>query len=110
MAVALVGGAFLSASVQTLMDKLASKEFQVYITNKKLNVSLLRQLETTLLAFQAVLDDAEVKQINNLVVKQWLHELKDAILDVEDLLNQISYDSLRCKMENTQAETITNQV
>ena len=110
MAVALVGGAFLSASVQTLMDKLASKEFQDYINNKKLNVSLLRQLETTLLAFQAVLDDAEVKQINNLAVKQWLDELKDAILDAEDLLNQISYDSLRCKMENTQAETITNQV
>ncbi|XP_045825239.1 putative disease resistance RPP13-like protein 1 [Trifolium pratense] len=110
MAVALIGGSFLSASVQTLMDKLASKDFQDYFNNKNLNISLLRQLETTLLAFQAVLDDAEHKQINNLAVKQWLDELKDAIFDAEDLLNQISYDSLRCKMENIQAENITNQV
>jgi len=59
----------------------------------------LKQLQTTLLILQAVLDDAEEKQINNPAVKQWLEDLKDAIFDAEDLLNQISYDSLRCKLE-----------
>ncbi|GAU22725.1 hypothetical protein TSUD_138500 [Trifolium subterraneum] len=112
MAATLVGGAFLSASVQTIMDKLTSSEFRDFVNNKKLNMSLLKQLETTLLTLHAVLDDAENKQINNRAVKQWLDELKDAIFDAEDLLNQISYDSLRCKVENsnTKSENITGQV
>jgi len=110
MAATLVGGAFLSATVQTLVEKLASQEFCDYIRNTKLNSSLLAELETTLLALQAVLDDAEQKQITNTAVKQWLDQLKDAIFDAEDLLNQINYDSLRCKVENKQAENMTNQV
>ncbi|GAU12627.1 hypothetical protein TSUD_121180 [Trifolium subterraneum] len=110
MAATMIGGAFLSATVQTLVEKLASTEFLDYITNTKLNVSLLRQLKTTLLTLQVVLDDAEEKQINNPAVKQWLDDLKDAVFDAEDLLNQISYDSLRCKVENMQAVNKTNQV
>jgi len=107
---AAIGSAFLSATVQTLVDKLASKEFRDYIKNTNLNVSLLRQLKTTLITLQVVLDDAEEKQINNPSVKLWLDDLKDAVFDAEDLLNEISYDSLRCKMENTHAQNKTNQV
>ncbi|RHN66164.1 putative P-loop containing nucleoside triphosphate hydrolase, leucine-rich repeat domain, L [Medicago truncatula] len=110
MAATLVGGAFLSASVQTMLDQLTSTEFRDFINNRKLNVSLLKQLQATLLVLQAVLDDAEEKQINNRAVKQWLDDLKDALFDAEDLLNQISYDSLRCKVEDTQAANKTNQV
>ncbi|AES69818.1 LRR and NB-ARC domain disease resistance protein [Medicago truncatula] len=110
MAATLVGGAFLSATVQTLVEKLASQEFCDYIRNTKLNSSLLAELETTLLALQAVLDDAEQKQITNTAVKQWMDQLKDAIYDAEDLLNQINYDSLRCKVEKIQSENMTNQV
>ncbi|KAJ1439560.1 LRR and NB-ARC domain disease resistance protein [Sesbania bispinosa] len=65
MAATLVGGAFLSATVQTLMAKLTSTEFGDYIRNKKLNDLLLRELETTLLTLLVVLDDAEEKQIIN---------------------------------------------
>ncbi|AES69770.1 putative disease resistance RPP13-like protein 1 isoform X1 [Medicago truncatula] len=110
MAATLVGGAFLSASVQSMLDQLTSTEFRDFINNKKLNVSLLKQLQTTLLVLQAVLDDADEKQINNPAVKQWLDDLKDAIFDAEDLLNQISYESLRCKVENTQSTNKTSQV
>jgi len=110
MAATMIGGAFLCATVQTLVEKLASKEFLDYIKNTKLNVSLLRQLKTTLLILQVVLDDAEEKQINNPAVKLWLDDLKDAVFDAEDLLNEISYDSLRCKVENTQVQNKTNQV
>ncbi|XP_004515735.1 putative disease resistance RPP13-like protein 1 [Cicer arietinum] len=110
MAATLVGGAFLSATVQTLVEKLASTEFRDYIKHTKLNDSLLAELKTTLLALQAVLDDAEMKQITNTAVKTWLDELKDTIFDAEDLLNQINYDALQCKMEGRQAENITNQV
>ncbi|XP_058788540.1 putative disease resistance RPP13-like protein 1 [Vicia villosa] len=106
----MIGGAFLSASVQTLVEKLASTEFLDYIRNTKLDVSLLRKLQTTLLTLQAVLDDAEERQINNLAVKKWLDDLKDVVLDAEDLVGEISYDSLRCKMDNTKAGNKTNKV
>ncbi|CAL5201535.1 unnamed protein product [Lathyrus oleraceus] len=110
MAATLVGGAFLSAAVQTLVEKLASKDFIDYITNTKLNISLFRQLQTILLTLQAVLDDAEDKQINNVAVKQWLDDLKVTVFDAEDLLNQITYHSLRSSIENTQASNKTHQV
>ncbi|XP_058721402.1 putative disease resistance RPP13-like protein 1 [Vicia villosa] len=109
-AATMIGGAFLSATLQTLVQKLASTEFLDYIRNTKLDVSLLRKLQTTLLTLQAVLDDAEEKQISNPVVKNWLDDLKDVVLDAEDLVNEISYDSLRCKMENRQAGSRTNEV
>ncbi|XP_058765301.1 putative disease resistance RPP13-like protein 1 [Vicia villosa] len=110
MAGAAIGSAFLTATVQTLVEKLASKEFRDYIKNTKLNVSFLKQLRLTLLTLQPLLDAAEEKQINTPSVKDWLDGLKDAVYDAEDLLNQISYDSLRCKMENTQPASKTNQV
>ncbi|XP_058765134.1 putative disease resistance RPP13-like protein 1 [Vicia villosa] len=110
MAATMIGSAFLSATVQTLLDKLVSKEFLDYIKSTKLDVSLLKQLRLTLLTLQPVLDAAEEKQINTPSVKDWLDGLKDAVYDAEDLLNQISYDSLRCKMENTQPASKTNQV
>ncbi|MCH85115.1 NBS-LRR type disease resistance protein, partial [Trifolium medium] len=91
------GDAFLSAPIQTMIDKLSSTEFLDYTDHKKLNISLL---QTTLLALAPVLDDAEKKQFKNQNVRHWLDGLKDAIYDAEDLLNQISYDSLRCKVTN----------
>ncbi|KAI5424272.1 hypothetical protein KIW84_030460 [Lathyrus oleraceus] len=86
-------------------------------TNRSLHASLpsvsgrksKNELRATLHTFQPVLDAAEEKRINTPSVKQWLDDLKDAVYDAEDLLNQISYDSLRCKMENTQAANKTNQ-
>ncbi|KAI5410567.1 hypothetical protein KIW84_055902 [Lathyrus oleraceus] len=110
MAATMIGSAFLSATVQTLVQKLASKEFLDYFKKTKFDDSLLEQLGQTLLTIQPVLDAAEEKQINTPSVKQWLDGLKDALYDAEDLLNQISYDSLQCQMENTQAASKTKQV
>lgn len=95
-----VGDAFLSAPIQTMIDKLISTDFRDYANNKKLNLSLLTQLQTALLALAPVPDDAEKMQIYNPGIKKWLDELKNVIFDAEDLLNQISYDSLRCKVTN----------
>ncbi|CAK8565010.1 unnamed protein product [Lathyrus sativus] len=110
MAATMIGTAFLSATVQTLVEKLASKEFLDYITNTKLDLSLLNQIRLTLLTLQPLLDAAEEKQISTPSVKDWLDGFKDAVYDAEDLLNHISYDSLRCKMESTQDGSKTKQV
>nr|AFK48304.1 unknown [Lotus japonicus] len=99
MALAMVGEALISASVEILLDKITSKEFRDFFANRKLNVSLLDELKIKLLALNAVLNDAEEKQITDPAVKEWLDELKDAVLDAEDLLDEINTESLRCKVE-----------
>ncbi|KAI9077508.1 hypothetical protein K1719_040530 [Acacia pycnantha] len=109
MAAAAVGQALLSASVQTILDMITSSEFRDFMKNRKLKVSLLDQLETTLLMLGAVLNDAEEKQITSPEVKKWLEKLKDAVYDAEDLLDEINIESLRCKVEHD-SQNVTTKV
>ena len=46
-----------------------------------------------------VLNDAEVKQFSNDLVKQWLIQVKDVVYDAEDLLDEIATDALRRQIE-----------
>ncbi|CAL8115571.1 unnamed protein product [Prunus armeniaca] len=96
---ALVGEAFLSASVQVLCDKIGSREFRDLFRGKKLDESLVKKLKITLLSLNAVLNDAEEKQFTNTYVKEWLGELQDAVFDADDLLDEINAEVLRCKVE-----------
>lgn len=109
MASALVGGAFLSAFLQVLFDRMASGEVMDYIRGKKLNERLLKKLKITLLSVNAVIDDAEEKQFRSPLVKEWLHELKDAVYDAEDLWDEIATEALQCKLEAKSGRT-ANQV
>nr|KYP60490.1 Putative disease resistance RPP13-like protein 1 [Cajanus cajan] len=109
MAFAMVGEALISASVEILLDRITSSEFRDYFANRKLNVSLLDELKIKLLSLNAVLNDAEEKQITDLAVRAWLDELKDAVLDAEDLLDEINTDSLRSKVEG-ESKTLTTRV
>ncbi|KAL5133124.1 putative disease resistance RPP13-like protein 1 [Glycine soja] len=89
MAAAVVGGAFLSAFLDVVFDRLASPEFVDLILGKKLSKKLLQKLETTLRVVGAVLDDAEKKQITNTNVKHWFDDLKDAVYEADDLLDHV---------------------
>ncbi|XP_016649959.1 PREDICTED: putative disease resistance RPP13-like protein 1 [Prunus mume] len=111
MAGALIGEAFISASIKVLCDKIASREFIDLFRQKKLDQPLLMKLKRTLLTLNVVLDDAEEKQIEKPAVREWLDELKHAVFDAEDLLNEINYEALRCKLEGEcQADNLTNKV
>ncbi|ONI21026.1 hypothetical protein PRUPE_2G046000 [Prunus persica] len=96
---ALVGEAFLSASVEVLCEKISSREFRDLFRGKKLDESLVKKLKITLLSLNAVLNDAEEKQFTNIYVKEWLDELQDAVFDADDLLDEINAEVLRCKVE-----------
>lgn len=61
MADALVGGAFLSASLQVLFDRLVSREAVNLVRGQKLSDELLNKLKRKLLIVHVVLNDAEVK-------------------------------------------------
>ncbi|XP_028100000.1 putative disease resistance RPP13-like protein 1, partial [Camellia sinensis] len=99
MVAALVGGAFLSATLQVLFDRLASREFVNFFRAQKLDDKLLRKLKSTLRGLNVLLDDAEDKQITNLAVKDWMDELKVAVYHADDLLDEIATEALRCKSE-----------
>ncbi|KAJ9687528.1 hypothetical protein PVL29_016134 [Vitis rotundifolia] len=94
MAVQLVGGAFLSASLQVLFDRLASSEVLNFIRGRKLSDSVLSKFKIKLLTVDKVLDHAEVKQFTD-GVKKWLVHAKDAVYDAGDLLDEIATEALR---------------
>ncbi|KAK3415406.1 hypothetical protein EUGRSUZ_H01029 [Eucalyptus grandis] len=98
MAAALVGGAFLSAFLQVLFDRMASREVVDFFRSRKLDQGrLLQKLEAALLSANAVLDDAEEKQMTNDSVRKWLDELKDAVYDADDLFDEIATEDLKCE-------------
>ncbi|XP_024929655.1 putative disease resistance RPP13-like protein 1 [Ziziphus jujuba] len=99
MALELVGGAFLSASFQVVIEKMASLKIVDSIWGKKLNEGLFRELKIMLLSANAVVKDAEDKQVWNTNVREWLHELQAAVYDAEDLVQAIDAEALRCKIE-----------
>nr|XP_048335992.1 putative disease resistance RPP13-like protein 1 [Ziziphus jujuba var. spinosa] len=108
MAAELVGGAFLSATLQVLFDKLSTREVVDYLRPKRLCHGhdhdhvhqLINNLKTVLSAVKAVLNDAEEKQMANPDVKQWLDELEDAVYDADDLLDEIATDHALLKYSN----------
>ncbi|KAE8681857.1 hypothetical protein F3Y22_tig00111303pilonHSYRG00110 [Hibiscus syriacus] len=55
----------------------------------------LDDLKRTIARIQAVLLDAEERSVTSNVVKVWLHELKDALYDAEDLLDDVQTEALR---------------
>uniref|UniRef100_A0A0R0EIG7 Disease resistance RPP13-like protein 1 n=1 Tax=Glycine max TaxID=3847 RepID=A0A0R0EIG7_SOYBN len=103
-----VGEALISASVEILLNKIAST-VRDFLFSTKLNVSMLEELNTKLWELTVVLNDAEEKQITDPSVKTWLHGLKDAVYDAEDLLDEINTESHRCKVEG-ESKAFTTKV
>ncbi|XP_025657420.1 putative disease resistance RPP13-like protein 1 [Arachis hypogaea] len=90
MAAELVGGAFLSSFLNVLFDRLSDPAIINMMKGKKVDQKLLQKLETILNVVEAVLNDAEKKQISNPAVKRWLENLHDAVYDADDLLDEIA--------------------
>uniref|UniRef100_A0A1D1XUT2 Putative disease resistance RPP13-like protein 1 n=1 Tax=Anthurium amnicola TaxID=1678845 RepID=A0A1D1XUT2_9ARAE len=53
----------------------------------------IQRLTTTVKLIKAVLKDAEEKQVSNEAVRDWLRDLKQAFLDAEDLVDEITTDA-----------------
>ncbi|RHN65655.1 putative P-loop containing nucleoside triphosphate hydrolase, leucine-rich repeat domain, L [Medicago truncatula] len=107
----IVGEAFLTASLKVLLQKIVSGEFADLFRSTKLDVPLLEKLNITLMSLQAVLNDAEEKQITNPAVKQWLDLLRDAVFEADNLLDEINTEALRCKVEaGYETQTATTKV
>ncbi|XP_062175420.1 putative disease resistance RPP13-like protein 1 [Alnus glutinosa] len=85
---------FLSPFLQVFFEKMASGDFVDFFRRRKLSDGLLKKLKTTFLTLNAVFEDAEELQVTKPVVKEWLDELKDAIYDAEDVLDEIATEAM----------------
>ncbi|KAJ9703117.1 hypothetical protein PVL29_004757 [Vitis rotundifolia] len=100
MARAVAGGeALLSASLKVLFTQMDSLEVLTFFRLQKLSATLLRELKMKLLAVRAVLNDTKVKHVTDSNVKDWMDELKDVVYDAKDLVDDITTEALRRKME-----------
>ena len=78
---------------------MVSHEVLQFFSRWNLNSEPLRKLKITLSVINAVLNEAEEKQIKNPVVKEWVNKLKDAAYHAQDLLDEIATDASRYKLE-----------
>jgi len=60
-------------------------------------------------SINAVIDDAELKQFTNPYVKAWLDDVRDVLLDTEDLLDEIDYEFSKTQSQ-LQYQTSSSQV
>ncbi|KAG5531050.1 hypothetical protein RHGRI_025865 [Rhododendron griersonianum] len=95
----MAGVALLVATFQVMLDRLTSPELIKFFRDRKHDKSLLKKLKLKLLGLKMVLNDAENKQFTDRAVKDWLDELKGAVYDAEDLVDEIATAALRCKVE-----------
>ncbi|XP_031268748.1 putative disease resistance RPP13-like protein 1 [Pistacia vera] len=89
-----VGQSLISYTMDLLFDKLISCEVISFARRGKL-YSEINNLRNILLKIQAVLDDAEEKQISDRSVRIWLDDIRDLAYDLEDLLDEFATESLR---------------
>ncbi|KAL5986134.1 hypothetical protein ACLOJK_028124 [Asimina triloba] len=90
--------AALSASLQVVFQSLASPILKEMGSLAGINKDL-KKLSRTLLRVQAVLNDAEERQINEEVVRIWLRDLHVVAYDADDVLDEMATELLRSKME-----------
>ncbi|KAG5564323.1 hypothetical protein RHGRI_000505 [Rhododendron griersonianum] len=96
---------FLGAFVNALVEKLASGDLWNFARTERIGTQLTKW-RSMLAQVQAVVADAEEKQITDLGVNLWLSDLEDLSYDMDDVLDEFATEALRQKvMEEPRAST-----
>ncbi|PON69177.1 NB-ARC domain containing protein, partial [Trema orientale] len=93
--------------VSALIDQLVSIAFQGLDEEVRLVKDVdedVRQLKSNLEAIQAVLEDAERRQLADQSVRNWLDRLKDVSFDMDNVLDEWSTAILKLKIEEEKGE------
>nr|XP_043625969.1 putative disease resistance RPP13-like protein 1 [Erigeron canadensis] len=102
MAEVLVG-----AAVTVLVEKLFSSALMNFAQSQGID-SQLKKLKITLPMIQAVLADAAQKQITQKAVKLWLIELQDLAYDIDDVLDDLTTESMKRKLNQEVFQTTSS--
>ncbi|KAF3949024.1 hypothetical protein CMV_025051 [Castanea mollissima] len=101
------GGAALSSFFDELFDNLSSSDLLKIFWQENVDTDL-KKWKRTLLEIQAVLEEAEEKQMTSRSlgsVKIWLDELEDLVYDVGDILDEFANEALRRKLHEEEPST-----
>ena len=93
----IIGEAILTASVDLLVNKLASEGILFFARQEQIKADLMKWANM-LEMIKAVLDDAEEKKTTDAAVKLWLGKLQNLVYDVEDLLDEFQTEAFRRKL------------
>ncbi|TYG47958.1 hypothetical protein ES288_D11G384400v1 [Gossypium darwinii] len=104
-----IGEAALSVFLELLGGKLLNSALNFVAGHKQLHPQL-KQWQSILPDIQAVLDDAEEKQIKNEGVKKWLEDLQDLAYDVDGIFDAFAYQELRLKLQKSHTQASTSKV
>ncbi|TXG74974.1 hypothetical protein ES288_1Z030300v1 [Gossypium darwinii] len=104
-----IGEAALSGFLDLLVGKSLDSALNFVADHYQLHQQL-KQWQSILPAIQAVLDDAEEKQIKNTGVNKWLEDLQDLAYDVDDILDEFAYEELRLNLQDTQAQARPSKI
>ena len=111
MALALIGESILAAVLEVLMERVLSPMVRDFFKSQKIDDEELKKLKARMRSVSKLLNDAQEKQITDAAVKEWLDELKDAVYQADDFLDEIAYRALRLKLEGeSRSQTCTDQL
>lgn len=85
---------FLSPLLQVLFEKLASAALKQFARQEGI-LSLLKKWTNMLSMIQAVIHDAEDKQITHEPTKLWLESLMNLAYDLDDVVDEMTTEALR---------------
>ncbi|KAG5564296.1 hypothetical protein RHGRI_000483 [Rhododendron griersonianum] len=88
---------FLGAFVNVLVDRLASGDLWNFARKERIDTQLMKW-SSMLEQVQAVVADAEEKQITDRETNLWLSDLEDLSYDMDDVLDEFTTEALRRKV------------
>ncbi|XP_076899675.1 putative disease resistance RPP13-like protein 1 [Bidens hawaiensis] len=101
---------FIGAFITVLFEKLASSDVIKLAQSAGID-SELNKLRKKLELIQAVLVDAEEKQIKVTSVQTWLNELKHLAYEIDDVLDDLATEAMRRKLnQESLANTSTRKI
>ncbi|EOY15576.1 Nbs-lrr resistance protein, putative [Theobroma cacao] len=95
----------VSPLLQVVFDKLASRLLQEIANILGLKKEV-RKLQRSLYVIQAVLEDAEERQLADRALRIWLTELKEVAYEVEDLLDEFYLEAMQSRNQGGFAEQV----
>ncbi|PON40622.1 hypothetical protein TorRG33x02_339970 [Trema orientale] len=88
----------LSSLIAKLLENLASEEVVDFNRGMEGMGEQLENVENILSSIRTVLDDAEKKQLDDDLVKEWCMQVQDAVCDLDDVIDEINTNALKRKL------------